>query len=95
MKYDVKCSCGHEETVELFGKSCDRDKKISYIEKYGMCKACKEAARIAEAAKKAADGGLVEIEMTYREYKLNYSDNKTVPGSYNADDKTIKVYAKQ
>lgn len=33
-------------------------------------------------------------EMHYGEYKRNYSDCKTVPGSYNSKTKTIKVYLK-
>lgn len=33
-------SCGHTETVELFGKDADRHKKIEYFETYGLCKEC-------------------------------------------------------
>lgn len=38
-KYDIKYSCGHEDVIELFGKSVDRYKKIEYLEK-GLCKSC-------------------------------------------------------
>ena len=30
MKYDVRFSCGHTHTVELFGKSADRERKIKW-----------------------------------------------------------------
>lgn len=30
MKYEVKMSCGHTETIQLFGKCADR-------ERYGLC----------------------------------------------------------
>lgn len=42
-KYDVKMSCGHTETVELFGKSTDRDSKIKWLEQHGKCSNCKRA----------------------------------------------------
>lgn len=34
----------------------------------------------------------VEMEMSYSEYKTNYSDRQTKKGSYNKDTKTIVVY---
>lgn len=48
MKYDVTYSCGHEGTVELFGKNSERERKIWYFENHGLCpecykKACDEA----------------------------------------------------
>lgn len=39
-KYTVKMGCGHEETVELFGKDTERHKKIAYFEEQGLCKKC-------------------------------------------------------
>ena len=33
-------SCGHEDEVALFGKSAERDRKIQYFEKFGLCKEC-------------------------------------------------------
>lgn len=43
MKYKVKMSCGHEEQVELFETSAEREKKIRYYQEYGMCKECYRA----------------------------------------------------
>lgn len=39
-KYDITFSCGHEGTVCLFGKSAEREKKIKYLEEYGLCRDC-------------------------------------------------------
>lgn len=48
-KYTVKFSCGHEATIELFGKDVDRKRKIAYLEESGIYTsivARAEAARI-------------------------------------------------
>ena len=34
MKYDVNFSCGHEATIELFGKNEERHRRIDYLEKF-------------------------------------------------------------
>ena len=44
MKYEVKMSCGHVETVELYGGNKDREYRISQLGKWGMCKDCYKAA---------------------------------------------------
>jgi hypothetical protein len=48
MKYDVNFSCGHTETIELFGKNTERKRKIEYFEQYGMCSTCYKAQKEAE-----------------------------------------------
>ena len=40
MKYDITFSCGHTGTVELFGKDKDRQKKLEYFQKNGLCSEC-------------------------------------------------------
>ncbi len=45
MKYTVKMSCGHEEEKELFGSSAERERKIQYFQRSGLCKACYKAAQ--------------------------------------------------
>jgi hypothetical protein len=32
--------CGHEDTVELFGKAADRERKIEWFKSSGTCKEC-------------------------------------------------------
>ena len=44
-KYDIKMSCGHTVTIELYGKMAAREKRIHYLEQYGICPACWEAMR--------------------------------------------------
>ena len=39
-QYDVMMSCGHEETVVLYGKTTERQRKIKYFEREGLCKEC-------------------------------------------------------
>lgn len=87
MKYEVKFSCGHVHTVELFGKTSDRERKIEYFERYGICPDCFREQKNIENRR-----GCEEVEMSYREYKLNYTDCKTKSGSYNKSTKTIVVY---
>ena len=87
MKYMVKFSCGHTEQVELFGKAADRNKKIEYYEKSGVCPAC-----YADQKEVEKSIGCTEVTMSYRQYKTDYSDCKTVSGSYNGNDRTITVY---
>ena len=39
-KYAILMSCGHEDTVELIGKSSERERKIEYFKANGLCKEC-------------------------------------------------------
>lgn len=39
-KYTITMSCGHEDTVELFGKTSERERKIEYFKESGLCKEC-------------------------------------------------------
>ena len=87
MKYDVKFSCGHEETVQIYGSASERERKINYFEMKGICSCCyREQKEIEKSI------GTKEVEMSYREYKTNYADCKTKSGSYNGETKTIIVY---
>lgn len=95
MKYDVKFSCGHTETVELFGKIEERKRRIKYYEEEGVCSECYKEMKRIEQDLEAEKKGLIKKEMPYREYKLNFSDCKTVKGSYDGIKKTIIVYIKK
>lgn len=39
-KYDVTYACGHTETVELFGKTSERERKIEWMEGNCLCPSC-------------------------------------------------------
>lgn len=68
-KYDVTYSCGHEERVVLFGPSRERDRKIEWMEREGVCAECWQrklsadrASVSAEAAKAAEEEGLPKLQ---------------------------------
>lgn len=50
-KYNVLMSCGHEDTVVLFGKGSERERKIKYFESHGLCKKCYKKKMIEEKKK--------------------------------------------
>ena len=52
-QYTVKFSCGHEETIQLYGPGADRERKMDYYKNYGLCSVCYKAHRDAEFAKKS------------------------------------------
>ena len=39
-KYEVTYSCGHTETIELYGKEVDRKRRIEWLEKNRKCSEC-------------------------------------------------------
>lgn len=62
-QYEVKFSCGHTETMYLYGKEKARYSRIEYLEKHGLCSACykakqdaRRAATLAAAAAPALTG---------------------------------------
>ena len=70
MKYEIKYACGHTGTVQLFGKTADRERKVKWLETQ-ICPACEHAeterrrAKEAKAAEaKAEEFGLPELEGT-------------------------------
>ena len=86
-KYDVTYKCNHEGTVELFGKTTDRMKKIEWMEE-NLCPEC-HAREQAQLQNK--DNQIEEVEMHYAEYKNNFSNCQTLPNSYDSKTKTITV----
>ena len=87
MKVTVKFSCGHTKVVELFGRGVDRESRIAYYEKYGICSDCyKEKIEINRAIK------YQEVEMSYIDYRTNFKELEAKKGSYNGINKTIIVY---
>jgi len=54
-KYTVHYSCGHPGTVQLVGKESDRERRIEWLEREGLCPDCYKARKDAEhAAENAA-----------------------------------------
>lgn len=44
MKYNITMGCGHTETIQLCGKHVERDRKLQYLQDYGICKECYKSA---------------------------------------------------
>ena len=86
-KYEVTFSCGHTKVMNLYGPNASREKRIAYYEEQGLCPECYAKAQAEKMAQKSNI-----VEMHYGEYKRRYAMHKTVPGSYNPETKTIKVY---
>ena len=49
MKYDITYSCGHAGTVELYGKTSERESKIRWYETTAVCPECYKKQREAAA----------------------------------------------
>lgn len=77
-KYNVTFKqCGHEGTVELFGKCSERYRKLEYMSENYLCPECYKKLMEEQKAE-----GCEEVEMHYSEYKREYADCKTKDGSY-------------
>lgn len=68
MKYEVTYKCGHTGTVELFGKSADREAKLRWYEQHD-CPECYMAAVKAEREERAAELGLAELTGSEKQIK--------------------------
>lgn len=62
MKVNITFSCGHEGTIEVFGKAEEREQKIKYFEEYGMCSDCYKAEKQAEEKSFAVKYELPELK---------------------------------
>lgn len=50
MKYGITYSCGHKGVVNLIGKTSEREWKIEWLERSGLCPDCYKAQKEAERA---------------------------------------------
>ncbi len=69
-KYDVTRSCGHVETVNLIGKTRDRQWRLENVEAQKLCRECYQAElakQNAKAAAAAAEMGLPELTGTEKQ----------------------------
>ena len=98
MKYDVTYTCGHVATIQLYGKTSERESRIKYLEGNCVCPECykaqKDAERKAENEKAAETRGMQELSgspkqvawaNTIREKAMQYID-KTM----NLEDERVK-----
>ena len=61
MKYDITYSCGHAGTVELYGKTSERESKIRWYETTAVCPECYKKQQ-EEAAETITKYDLPELE---------------------------------
>ena len=54
-KYDITYSCGHSATIQLYGKTSERERKIEWFEREGLCPACYREYRREKEAQKVAE----------------------------------------
>ena len=87
MKYNITMCCGHDQIVELFGKTSERERRIKYLRECVMCDDCYGKIKDSENG-----CGCNEQKMLYSEYKNLYPECKTKYNSYNPQDKTIIVF---
>ena len=69
MKYDVIYSCGHEGTVELFGKGSERERKLYWYEHEAVCPECYKK----QLREKEEKEGLI-LNLLTRITKINLSN---------------------
>ena len=55
MKYSVMFSCGHAEEVQIYGKAEERERKIKYFGKSGLCPECYKKKMNEEKTEKEAE----------------------------------------
>lgn len=83
MKYNVTFSCGHTETIILYGKTEDRERKLEYYKQEGLCKKCFQAQQNDPYSK--------TIRVNYKDYKEHYANFKTIQNSYDPETRTIEI----
>lgn len=59
-KYTINHTCGHQVTVQLFGKYADRERRIAYLETC-ECDECRKAKANAAAAAAKEERGLPDL----------------------------------
>lgn len=50
-KYTITFSCGHTETIQLYGSIANREDYIKWASEHGECHACKDACKADKRAK--------------------------------------------
>lgn len=79
MKYDVTYSCGHTATVELFGNTEDRERKLHWMETEGMCPDCYREWQYEENNRKVREalGDILLPQLTAKsEKQLAFAESK-------------------
>lgn len=84
-KYSVTFSCGHTETMYLYGKEKARYSRIEYLEKHGLCSACYKAKQ--EARRAATLAAAAAPPLTGTERQITRANN--IRARFIRDTRTI------
>ncbi len=78
MKYDITYSCGHTATIQLYGSTAEREHKITWMEREGLCPDCYRVQQKEENARKAKEalGDIILPELTGTEKQIAYANDK-------------------
>ena len=56
-KYEITYSCGHTETIELYGNQDERFRRLAWLEKNGKCSKCYRREKYADAMGELIEAG--------------------------------------
>lgn len=102
MKYDITYTCGHTATIQLYGKTSEREAQIERMERTQLCPDCYRAAANAQAAEAADQRGLASLEgspkqvawaTTIREKWIEWAEKSFVHGDQQVE--AVVQYAGQ
>ncbi len=79
----ITMMCGHRQLMPKIAKGPKWERKKWYYRTKCLCDKCNEA---------VMPDRYNEVEISYWDYKENYSNCITKPNSYNPEKKTIIVY---
>lgn len=98
-KYEITMSCGHIEVKELFGKNSDREDKIRYFERQGLCRDCYKKVKQEEAKAEGLvfnvsvlpdvdnEDGSILLQIYFSGDTMSHKDEIKSLGGYRWDEK--------
>lgn len=90
-EYEVTFSCGHKGRKLI--SNYEYDSKLKWFAEKGLCKACYKAQQDEKLAEAIKNDLVKVVTMAYKDYVgYRFDGYRAVEGSYNSEDKTIKVY---
>lgn len=85
-KYEVAYSCGHTAEIQLFGKHTERENKIAWLEREGICPECHAKQQQAERAAAAAAAKEANAELpTLEGSEKQIAWAETIRAKFNAE----------
>jgi len=85
--YNVTYSCGHEGELQLYGPHKERERKLDYFRKHGLCKACWAAQQAKEGPEIKVLAGATKVMFEARNSYSVREQLKARKWSYDGYDK--------